>query len=245
MMLASTRNRASRLAAVGLVAMLFAGCTSIPTITPSPTPGPPATQGPTAPAFSLGPTVGPDCPTAAPAPFTGKATVTLNTNFGKIVIAVDGNLGANAAGSFMALAQCGYYNNVIFHRIVTDFVVQAGDGQYGREPNLNTSKMGQGGPTWTIQDDKVTAAYKRGTVAMANTGAPNTGNSQFFIVLSATGANGLNPGAYGYFGDVTAGMDVVDRIALVPLGGDPAAPSQEPSMPLQPIVIQSVTVTTP
>jgi cyclophilin family peptidyl-prolyl cis-trans isomerase len=244
MILASISHRASRLAAVGLAAMLFAGCSGVPTLTPSPTPPPPASPIPTAPAFSLGPTVGPDCPTAAPAPFTGKATVTLVTNFGNIVIAVDGSLGANGAGAFVALAKCGYYNNVVFHRIVQDFVIQAGDGQYGREPNLNTSKMGQGGPEWKIPDDKVNVAYKRGSVAMANTGAANSANSQFFIVLTATGASHLG-NTYAYFGDVSAGMDVVDRIARVPLGGDPAAPSQPPSMPLQPVVIQSVIVTTP
>ena len=244
MILASTSKRASRVAAVGLAALLFAACTSIPTITPSPTPAPPGSPPPTAPAFSLGPTVGPDCPTSAPAQFTGKATVTLTTNFGKIVIAIDGSLGPNGAGAFVALAQCGYYNNVIFHRIVTDFVIQSGDGQYGREPNLNTSKLGQGGPSWQIQDDKVNTAYKRGSVALANTGSANSANSQFFIVLSATGASSLGT-TYAYIGDVSAGMDVVDRIALVPLGGDPAAPSQNPSMPLQPVVIESVTVTTP
>jgi cyclophilin family peptidyl-prolyl cis-trans isomerase len=250
MILASTLNRASRLAAVGLAAMLFAGCTSIPTLTPSPTPAPPGSPQPTAPAFSLGPTIAPDCPTAAPAQFTGKATVTFNTNFGKIVVAVDGSMGPNAAGAFVALAQCGYYNNVIFHRIVPQFVIQAGDGEFAREPNLNTSRMGQGGPTWTIPDDKVNTAYKRGSVAMANTGAANSANSQFFIVLTQDGADRLGNTSvddrkYAYFGDVTTGMDVVDRIALVPLGGDPAAPSQPPSMPLQPIVIESVTVTTP
>ncbi len=62
------------------------------------------------------------------------------------------------------------------------FVIQGGDGQFGREPNLSDS-VGQGGPGYEFADDPVTVPYKRGTVAMANSG-PNTNGSQFFIVLA-------------------------------------------------------------
>jgi cyclophilin family peptidyl-prolyl cis-trans isomerase len=233
-----------RLATVGLVAMLVAGC-AVPTVTASPTPVPPATIAPTTPPYTLGPTMAPGaCPTTTPAAFTGTATVTLTTNFGNIVIKVDGSLGPNAAGAFVALARCGYYNNVIFHRIMPLFVIQAGDGTYGRMPNPTLSKVGQGGPSWTVTDDPVKQAYTRGTVAMARTSVANSGSSQFFIVLDKSAndslaASGAND--YAIFGSVTSGMDVADRIANLPVGGD----DSPATMPLQPVVITSTIVTTP
>ena len=128
-----------------------------------------------------------------PPALTGTATVKMTTNFGVIVIKVDSKLGAHAAGAFVALARCGYYNNVIFHRIVPGFFIQAGDGTYGRMPNPTLNHLlGTGGPGWTVPDDPVTTAYVRGTVAMANTGSANTGSSQFFIVLSDYGLPGRN-----------------------------------------------------
>jgi cyclophilin family peptidyl-prolyl cis-trans isomerase len=134
---------------------------------------------------------------------------------------------------------------VIFHRIVTSFVIQAGDGTYGREPALDLSKIGMGGPSWSVTDDKVTTAYKRGTVALANTGAANSANSQFFIVLSDTAWTATTPKTYSIFGNVTSGLDVVDRIAKVPTGGEPGSDGSPASLPLQPIVITGTTVTTP
>jgi cyclophilin family peptidyl-prolyl cis-trans isomerase len=233
-----------RFAALGLAAMLFAGCAQIPAVSPSASPTPLPTVAPTTPPFSLAPSPS-GCPTSAPAPLSGTATVTMVTNFGNIVIKVDSALGPNAAGDFVALARCGYYNNVIFHRIVPDFVIQAGDGTYGREPNVDLSKVGQGGADWTITDDSVSTDYVRGTVAfgeMANT--PNSANSQFFIVLAD---NAFAPGttAYPIFGTVSSGMDVADRIAQVPTGGTPESGSGMGSTPLEPIVIEATTVTTP
>ena len=155
---------------------------------------------------------------------TGTATVTVTTNFGNIVIKVDGSLGPNAAGAFVAMASCGYYNDVIFHRVVPGFIIQSGDGQYARLPNLVLDKMGQGGPGWTVKDDKVTTTYKRGTVAMARTSSADSGSTQFFIVLSDSAQTTLGASTannYAIFGSVTAGLDVVDRIAAVPLGGEP------------------------
>ncbi|MFI5259011.1 MAG: peptidylprolyl isomerase [Candidatus Limnocylindrales bacterium] len=244
-------SSARRVAAVGLAALLFAGCTVVPTVTPTPSPTLLPTVPPTTPPYTLGPTESPSpygCPTSAPAALSGTATVTMTTNFGNIVIKVDSTLGANAAGAFVALASCGYYNNVLFHRVVPGFVIQGGDGQYGRLPNDDPSKMGTGGPGWTIPDDKVTTPYKRGTVAMARTANANSGNSQFFIVLADSAESTLGASAannYAIFGNVTSGLDVVDRIALVPLGGEPGSDGSAPSMPLEPVVITSTVVTTP
>ncbi len=241
---APTMSSVRRLATVVLVAMLVAGC-AVPTVTASPSPVPLPTVAPTTPTYTLAPTMAPGaCPTSAPAAFTGTATVTMATNFGNIVIKVDGSLGPNAAGAFVALARCGYYNNVIFHRVMPLFVDQAGDGTYGRLPNPDLSKVGRGGPSWTVTDDPVTQAYKRGTVAMARTSAVNSGSSQFFIVLddsANTSLAGSGANNYAIFGSVTTGMDVADRISNLPTGGD----DSPPSMPLQPVVITGMTVTTP
>jgi cyclophilin family peptidyl-prolyl cis-trans isomerase len=250
MILAPTKSSARRLATVGLV-MLLAGC-SVPTVSPTPSSSPMPTVAPLAPSFTLGPTISPSpfgCPTSAPAAFSGTATVTMTTTFGNLVIKVDSALGANAAGAFIALSRCGYYNNIFFHRVVPTFVIQAGDGTYARWPNLNYEKMGSGGPSWTIPDDKVTTAYKKGTLAMANTGNPNSGSSQFFIVLSDT-AFAAGTTSYAIFGTVTSGLDVIDKIAAVPLGGEPVIDSSgnvtmPASMPLEPVIITSTIVATP
>jgi cyclophilin family peptidyl-prolyl cis-trans isomerase len=246
MILASPSNTSRRLAALGLVAMLFAACSSIPAVSPSASPAPLATIPPTTPPYSLAPSPS-NCPAAAPAALSGTATITMVTNFGTIVIKADSALGPNAAGTFVALSQCGYYNNVLFHRIIPTFVIQAGDGTNAREPNIVPSKFGQGGPSWTIQDDPVKVDYKRGMVALGEkSGTPNSANSQFFIILSDT-AFPAGTTTYPIVGTVTSGMDVVDRIAKVPTGGEPEPGGQAGAgtMPLQPVVILTTTVTTP
>jgi cyclophilin family peptidyl-prolyl cis-trans isomerase len=242
---ASLLSSPRRLATVGLVALLVAAC-AVPVSPPTPSPTAEPTIPPAAPAYTLGPTPG-VCPTTPPPAMAAgtTATVTMTTNYGTIVIKVDASLGPNGAGAFTALASCGYYNNVLFHRVVPGFVIQAGDGEYGRLPNNNPDKVGQGGPNWAIPDDPVTTAYKRGTVAIANSGTANTGSSQFFIVLSDTAWTSSTPTTYAIIGNVTSGMDVADKIALVPLGGDPSSASDPQDMPLVPVVITGTTVTTP
>jgi cyclophilin family peptidyl-prolyl cis-trans isomerase len=261
MILALTKSPARRLATVSLVALLVAGCFA-PTITPSPAPSAGPTVAPTTPPYTLGPSMSPapyGCPiasatsTASPAPsvpppppLTGTVTVKMTTNFGDIVIKVDSSLGPNAAGAFVTLARCGYYNNVLFHRVVPGFVIQAGDGTYGRMPNPNLSMMGTGGPGWKVKDDPVTTKYTRGTVAMARTSDPDSGSSQFFIVLADSAQSSLGAASannYAIFGNVTTGLDVVDRIAAVPLGGESSG-GAAPAMPLEPVVITSTIVTT-
>ncbi|HEY5630331.1 MAG TPA: peptidylprolyl isomerase [Candidatus Limnocylindrales bacterium] len=161
--------------------------------------------------------------------------VTIKTAKGTIVIKVDGSLSPIAAGNFVALAQCGYYTGVVFHRLVPGFVIQGGDGTYGREPKLDMTNIGTGGPAYTIKDEPVTAAYARGTVAMAKSQAPNSASSQFFIVLADAGL----PPTYQIFGHVTSGMDVVDAIAAMPnAGGDTNAA-------VNPVAMDSVTVSNP
>jgi cyclophilin family peptidyl-prolyl cis-trans isomerase len=180
----------------------------------------------------------PPCPTSQPAPLPADQTrtVTIQTKLGDIVIKVEGKLAPIAAGNFVALAECGYYDNVDFHRVVPNFVIQGGDGQFGREPNVDMSQIGSGGPGYTIQDEKVTATYGRGTVAMARTSAPNSQGSQFFIVQTDAARQALQAAnTYAIFGTVTKGMEVVDLIVG----------SADAEIPTHPIVMQSVTVANP
>ena len=149
---------------------------------------------------------------------------------------IDGKLSPIATGNFVALAECGYYDGVVFHRVVPGFVIQGGDGQFGRAPDVIPGLVGTGGPPYTIKDEPVTTQYKRGTVAMARSSAPNSVGSQFFVVLDDAAASSLAaPGANNYqiLGTVTAGMDVVDKIAA----------AADAEIPTNPVVMTKVTVT--
>ena len=182
------------------------------------------------------------CPTSAPAPMvaTDTATVTLSTAKGNIVIKVTGSLAPHATANFVALAACGFYDGVVFHRLVPGFVIQGGDGEFGRVPNVDASQVGTGGPGYTITDDPVTTQYKRGTVAMARTSQPNSQGSQFFIVLNDGAATALaSVNTYAIVGEVTSGMDVVDAIAAMPNSGEPD------NAALNPLPITTATVTHP
>ena len=188
-----------------------------------------------APADSAGSSSGPSgCPTSPAAAMAAgqTATATIETPKGTIVISVQGKLGPKAAGNFVALAKCGFYDGVVFHRLVPGFVIQGGDGQYGRAGSINDGRVGSGGPGYQFQDDPVTVPYSRGIVAMANSG-PNTNGSQFFIVLADSG---LDPN-YSVFGQVTSGMEVVDAIAAMPNGGGQA------NRAIDPVPMTKVTVT--
>jgi len=163
------------------------------------------------------------CPTAQPAPLPAgeTRTVTISTAKGDITIKVDSKNGPIATGNFVALADCGYYTNVVFHRLVPGFVIQAGDGQYGRAPNVDADHVGEGGPGYTIKDEPVVGTYTRGVVAMARTSQPDSQGSQFFICLDDLSQTLPTSGGYVILGTVTAGMDVVDKIAAEPNSGPP------------------------
>jgi len=168
------------------------------------------------------------CPTSQPAalPAGQTRTVTISTANGDIVIQVKADLSPIAAGNFVALASCGFYEGLVFHRVVPDFVIQGGD------PNGD----GSGGPGYTIKDEPVTATYGRGTVAMARSTKPDSQGSQFFIVLSNDAKTSLaSANTYAIFGTVVSGMDVVDAIAA-------AADKENPT---NPIAMDSVTVANP
>ncbi len=221
-------------------ALLVSACSA--GATPAPSAAAPASLGAAASAAASPDTSASGCPTSAPAPMaaTDTATVTLSTAKGDIVIKVTGSLAPNATGNFVALAACGFYDGVVFHRLVPGFVIQGGDGEFGRVPNVDASQVGTGGPGYTITDDPVTTQYKRGTVAMARTSQPNSQGSQFFIVLDDGAASALAAvNTYAIMGQVTSGMDVVDAIAAMPNSGAPD------NAALDPVPITKATVTHP
>ncbi len=130
--------------------------------------------------------------------------------------------------NFVFLAREGFYDNVKFHRIIKNFMVQTGD----------PTGTGRGGPGYRFVDEPVTRSYDKGIVAMANAG-PNTNGSQFFIVHGED-VNQRLPKNYTIFGKVTDGLDVLDKIANVPVS---AGPSGEASSPQQDVRINTVTIT--
>jgi len=234
-----THRPIRRLAAlVAATAVLAAACSGGSTSAPT-SPGDAPSE---APASVPAGGIPEGCPASAPAPLAADATatVTLATEKGDIVVEVQGALAPNATGNFVALAECGYYDGVIFHRLVPGFVIQGGDGQFGRQPDIDPSAVGTGGPGYTITDDPVTTPYGRGTVAMARTPAPNSQGSQFFIVLDEQARGPLESyNTYAILGTVSAGMDVVDAIAAMPNSGEPA------NQALEPVAITKATVARP
>lgn len=150
----------------------------------------------------------------------GDYRATLHTSLGDITIEFLPGRAPIATNSFLFLAGDGFYDGVIFHRVIPGFVIQGGD----------PTGRGTGGPGYQFEDELEGAGrYTRGTVAMANAG-PNTNGSQFFICHADTGL----PHNYTIFGSVTDGLDVVDTIAGLPTDGN--------DRPHDPPVIQSVTV---
>jgi cyclophilin family peptidyl-prolyl cis-trans isomerase len=136
-----------------------------------------------------------------------------------------------AAQNFIDLAKKGFYDDVVFHRCIPGFVIQGGDGQYGKKSSLNTGSVGTGGPGYKFNDEPFQGDYLRGTLAMANSG-PNTNGSQFFICHQDL--TGRLPKSYTIFGQVTKGLDIVDQIAT--------APRNSRDLPDSPVAMTSVTI---
>ena len=147
--------------------------------------------------------------------------VVLHTSEGDITVALYAADAPQTANNFLFLAGDGFYDGVIFHRVIPGFMVQGGD----------PTGTGRGGPGYQFRDETHSkTSYKRGTLAMANSG-PNTNGSQFFIMHADYGL----PNQYSIFGEVTDGLDVVDTIA------DAATGAQD--RPINPVTIDSVTIT--
>jgi cyclophilin family peptidyl-prolyl cis-trans isomerase len=128
---------------------------------------------------------------------------TISTNHGPIQLELYPDDAPKTVDNFVKLANDGFYDRVIFHRVIPDFMIQGGD----------PTGTGSGGPGYTFEDEFNDHKVERGALAMANAG-PNTNGSQFFIVTTES-APWLD-GKHTVFGKVTDGMEVVDEISEVP-----------------------------
>ena len=143
----------------------------------------------------------------------------IDTSAGKMTVEFFAKDAPKTVNNWIFLAREGYYDGVIFHRVIKGFMIQGGD----------PTGTGRGGPGYKFNDEKVTRPYTRGTMAMANAG-PNTNGSQFFIMHADYGL----PPNYTIFGKLTDGLDVVDKIATAPTGAQ--------DRPNDPVTIHSIRI---
>jgi peptidylprolyl isomerase len=147
----------------------------------------------------------------------------IDTSMGTMIAALDPIAAPITVNSFVFLAREGFYDGVIFHRVIQGFVLQGGDPE----------GTGRGGPGYRFEDElPKKGSYEVGSLAMANAG-PNTNGSQFFVISGPSGVR--LPPSYSLFGQVVKGLDVVDAIEKVPTGaGD---------RPKEDVVINTITIT--
>lgn len=233
------------LAGIGVAIVALTGGDDEPSSSGTPT-TPPPTSSPSAPVGNVA--CGGTAPEAASTvskfnnkyPKPPKMTIdtsatyvaTMKTSCGTITIELDAKEAPDTVNSLVFLAKQHYFDGIFFHRVVPGFVIQGGD----------PTGSGTGGPGYkTVDDPGKGAKYPVGTLAMAKGATePNgTSGSQFFIVTDASAQQALAPGGVGQYaivGMVTAGMDAVDKIAAIPVGG----PSGD--TPTQKAYIESVTI---
>ena len=162
----------------------------------------------------------------------------ITTNLGTITLELFANDMPITVDNFVSLANDGFYDGTKFHRVIPGFMIQGGD------PNTkddDTSRYGQGGPGYTIQDEFVSGDHLRnlpGTIAMANTGQPNSGGSQFFINVADNRNLDFDrepmQSRHPVFGQVIEGMEVVTQIENVETGSR--------DIPVDPVIIETVVI---
>jgi peptidyl-prolyl cis-trans isomerase B (cyclophilin B) len=138
-------------------------------------------------------------------------TVTFQTNKGTFAAELYEEDAPNTAANFEKLVSSGFYDGIVFHRVIPDFVVQGGD-PLTKELPLDHRNIGSGGPGYKIKCETQgnPRTHKVGALSMAHAGK-DTGGSQFFIVLSESSTRHLN-GVHTVFGQVTEGLDVITRL---------------------------------
>ena len=151
---------------------------------------------------------------------TKKYTAKISTTAGDMTAELFPGDAPRTVNNFVFLARDGFYEGVIFHRVISGFMIQGGD----------PTGTGTGGPGYRFEDEPVSKRYSRGTLAMANAG-PNTNGSQFFVMHADYGL----PPNYTIFGKLTSGEDVVDTIAN--------APKNSSDRPHEPVKINSIEIT--
>jgi len=159
----------------------------------------------------------------APPPLTldpaKKYSATIETSAGSMTAELFATEAPNTVNNFVFLAREGFYDGVIFHRVIKGFMIQGGD----------PTGTGRGGPGYKFRDEPVSRRYDRGILAMANSG-PNTNGSQFFVMHANYGL----PPSYTIFGRLTSGEDTLDKIALAQTGAQ--------DRPAEPVTINSVEI---
>lgn len=174
----------------------------------------------------------------AETPKVEPTTAVFETSMGNFEIKLATDYAPNTSKNFIELANKGYYNGLIFHRVIKDFMIQGGCpnvrfdvNDLKKDPEVK-GMPGTGGPGYKIKDEFSSKLLHDGpgVLSMANAG-PNTGGSQFFITLVKT--QWLD-GKHAVFGRVSKGMDVVFKIGAVQTG--------QYDMPLQPVIIKKVTI---
>ena len=192
------------------------------------------------------PTPAPACPTEPPTSVSAQGTLEAAERAtvkvggaveGEFALELYGDQAPIATASFVALARCGFYDGVTFHRVISGFVIQAGDPQT-RENRGDFAELGTGGPGYEFEIEPPSDGlrYDPYVVAMANDTRAN--GSQFFIDLVDLDEQLRSVGDYTIFGKVTEGTDVVDAIAEVPVN-DPRL-----GLPLTPVIIESIAIST-
>jgi cyclophilin family peptidyl-prolyl cis-trans isomerase len=146
---------------------------------------------------------------------------TIKTNQGDIKVQLDPKIAPVTVNNFVVLARDHFYDGVIFHRVIKNFMIQGGD----------PTGTGTGGPGYKFADEPVKGSYEIGSIAMANSG-PNTNGSQFFICEGAQ-CTSLGP-QYNLFGKTIDGIDVVHKIAAVQTGAN--------DKPIQPVTINTIEI---
>ena len=192
----------------------------------------------------------PPCPSAAPTADEAAGIIgdtgalKVRTSKGEFTITLQPDVAPVATANLVALARCGFYDGISFHRVIPDFVAQAGDPQT-RDNHGDFAGLGSGGPGYQFEVELPpgSTVYRTYMVAMANAmqydfatgeiqGGTDTNGSQFFVMLAD--AQQLRT-YYSVLGEVTDGTDVVDAIGQVPTSGDPM------NVPLDPVIIESMT----
>lgn len=165
-------------------------------------------------------------------------TATITTSLGTITLELFASDMPITTENFISLASEGFYDGTKFHRVIPGFMIQGGDPNTKED---DTSRYGTGGPGYTIQDEFVSGEHLRnlpGTIAMANTGQPNSGGSQFFInVADNTNLDFDTPpmqSRHPVFGQVLEGMDVVEQIVNVETGAR--------DIPVEPVIVESIVI---
>ncbi len=168
--------------------------------------------------------------TVAAAPLATAQTVKLDTSVGDIVVQLDAAKAPATVENFVQYVNAGHYNGTVFHRVIDGFMIQGGGMTADGKPKPTRAPI--------PLEARNGLSNQRGTIAMARTSVPDSATSQFFInVVDNSGKlDAPRPDGHGYavFGKVVSGMDVVDKIRVVPTNGRDA--------PLQPIVIEKATV---